>query len=204
MSPVRVAVLASGGGSNLQALLDAEAAGALGPARVVRVLSNVPGAGALARAEARGVPAAVMDHRGYPSREAYDAAVRGLLRADAVELVVLAGFLRIVTPTLLDAFPDRVVNVHPSLLPAFPGLHAQAQCLAYGAKLAGCTVHFVDAGTDTGPIIAQAAVAVHDDDTEASLSARILAEEHRLLPAAVRDLALGRLRRDGRRVRRVV
>lgn len=200
---MRVAVLASGGGSNLQALLDAEAKGALGPARVVRVLCNVVGAGALARAIARGVPTRVMPNQEYPSREAYDAALVSQLRADDVDLVVLAGFLRLVTSALLDAFPDRVINVHPSLLPAFPGLHAQAQCLAYGAKVAGCTVHFVDAGTDSGPIIAQAAVAVRDDDTEASLAARILAEEHRLLPVVVRDLALGRLCREGRRVRRV-
>ncbi len=197
---MRVAVLASGGGSNLQALLDAQAAGRLGAAQIVRVVCNVAGAGALARAAARGVPWTTLLHGDFARRTDYDAALRDQLQADAIGLVVLAGFLRIVTATLLDAFPDRVINIHPSLLPAFPGLRAPAQCLAYGAKVSGCTVHFVDGGTDTGPIIAQSPVVVRDDDTEASLAARILVEEHKLLPAAVADLSLGRLRREGRRV----
>jgi len=200
---MRVAVLASGAGSNLGAILDAQDAGALGPAQVVRVLTNVPGAGAVARASARGIACTTLAHTGFARRADYDAALRDVLLGDGIELVVLAGFLRIVTATLLDAFPDRVINIHPSLLPAFPGLHAPAQCLAYGARVTGCTVHFVDTGTDTGPIIAQSPVVVRDDDTETTLAARILVEEHRLLPAVVRDLALGRLRREGRHVRRV-
>jgi phosphoribosylglycinamide formyltransferase-1 len=135
-----------------------------------------------------------VDHKTFADRGSFDAELVRVLRAHHVDVVVLAGFMRLVTATLLDAFPSRVVNVHPALLPAFPGVHAQAQAVAYGVKVSGCTVHFVDAGTDTGPIIAQSAVPVLDDDDEASLRARILAEEHALLPKVLQWIAQGRVR----------
>jgi len=194
-----VGVLISGSGTNLQAILDAQAAGSLG-AEVRLVISNVPSAQGLERARRAGVAALAMPHQGYPSREAYDDALVAALRERQIELVALAGFMRLVTPRLLAAFPGQVVNIHPSLLPAFPGLHAQRQALAHGAKLSGCTVHFVDSGLDSGPIIAQAAVPVLDDDDEAALTARILIEEHRLYPAALRALAEDRVIVSGRRV----
>jgi phosphoribosylglycinamide formyltransferase-1 len=197
---MKVGVLASGGGSNLQALLDAGARGELGPARVAVVGVNVPGCGALERAAAAGVPSFVIDHRSYAARVDFDRALIAALRAHEVDLVVLAGFMRLLTPELLAAFPRRVINVHPALLPAFPGVHAQGQAFRYGVKIAGCTVHFVDEGTDSGPIIAQTAVAVLDDDDEERLRLRILAEEHRLLPAVVRAIAEGRVQGSGRKV----
>ena len=197
---MKIAVLASGNGSNLQALLDAGARGELGPAEIAVVGVNVPGCGALERAAAAGVPSFVIDHRRFAARAEFDRALIAELRARATDLVVLAGFMRLLTPELLAAFPRRVINVHPALLPAFPGLHAQAQAFRSGVKLAGCTVHFVDEGTDSGPIIAQSAVPVLDDDDEESLRLRILAEEHRLLPAVVRALAEGRVSGEGRRV----
>lgn len=203
MAAMRVVVLVSGGGTNLQSLLDAGWTGALGPAEIVGVISNRPGVRALERAAAAGVAARVIDHRSFAERSAFDAALKAEVQSLGAELVVLAGFMRVLTEAFLSAFEDRVINIHPSLLPAFPGVRAQAQALQYGVKISGCTVHFVDAGLDSGAIIAQAAVPVLDDDTEESLQARILAEEHRLLPAAVADLAAGRLRREGRRVHRV-
>lgn len=204
---IRIAVLASGGGTNLQALLDACAAGAV-DARVAVVLSNVPGAGALGRAERAGVATEVVPSKGVLDRAAHDAAVVERLARHAPDLVCLAGYMRLLTPTFLRAFGPsaasrgcpRVMNIHPGLLPSFPGLHAQRQALAYGARFAGCTVHFVDEGTDTGPIIAQAVVPVLDADSEETLSARILAEEHRLYPKAVSWFAAGRLSLAGRRV----
>ncbi len=197
---MRIGVLVSGSGTNLQALLDAEASGALA-GHVVVVISNKPAVGALDRAAKRNVPTAVISHRDHASREDFDRALVAALRAHAVELVVLAGFMRIVTPAFLDAFPQRVVNVHPALLPSFPGVDAQAQALAYGARVSGCTVHFVDAGVDTGPIIAQSPVPVLDDDTVDTLKARILREEHRTLVASVNAVASGRVRVEGRRVK---
>jgi phosphoribosylglycinamide formyltransferase-1 len=195
-----VGVLASGGGTNLQALIDAAREQRLGPARLVVVGSNVPRCGALGRADAAGIPTFVVDHRELGSREAFDRAVVAELRHHGVELVVLAGFMRIVTAALLDTFPDRIINIHPSLLPAFPGVNSQAQAFRHGVKLAGCSVHFVELGVDSGPIIAQAAVPVLDDDDEDRLRYRILAEEHKLLPAVVRALAEGRVSITGRRV----
>lgn len=199
----RVGVLASGSGTNLQALIDAEAGGALAPARLVVVGANVAGCGAIARARAARLDTFVLEHRAYASREAFDEALAVALHARGVELVVLAGFMRLLTPGFLAAFPNRVVNIHPSLLPAFPGVNSQAQAFRRGVKLAGCTVHFVDAGVDSGPIIAQAAVPVLDDDDEERLRLRILAEEHKLLPAVVRAIAEGRVAIDvdGRRAR---
>jgi phosphoribosylglycinamide formyltransferase 1 len=198
---MKVGVLASGGGSNLQALLDAGARGELGPAQIAVVGVNVPGCGALERAARAGVPSFVVDHRAYAARVDFDRALIAALRAHDVQLVVLAGFMRLVTPEVLAAFPRRVINVHPALLPAFPGLHAQGQAFNYGVKIAGCTVHFVDEGTDSGPIIAQTAVPVLDDDDEERLRLRILTEEHRLLPSVVRAIAEGRVDSQGRRVR---
>jgi phosphoribosylglycinamide formyltransferase-1 len=198
---VNVGVLVSGSGSNLQAILDAERRGELGGARVVVVISNVAGVRALERAEAAGVPTRVLPHKSFASREAFDDAMVAALQESAVELVALAGFMRIITPRLLRAFPQRIVNIHPALLPAFPGVHAHRQALDYGVKVTGCTVHFVDEGTDTGPIIFQAAVPVLDGDDEAALAARVLVEEHRLYPAAIRALAEGRVEVSGRHVR---
>lgn len=200
---IRVGVLVSGGGTNLQAVLDAVAQKHL-DAEVRVVLSNVAQARALERAKSAGVPTVVLDHKGFASREAFDAAVVEELRARGVELVLLAGFMRIVTPVLLDAFPQRVVNIHPALLPAFPGVHAQRQALDYGVRVAGCTVHLVDAGTDTGPILAQAAVPVLDGDDEDALARRILVEEHKLLPTVLQWFAEGRVEveaREGKRPR---
>jgi phosphoribosylglycinamide formyltransferase 1 len=198
---MNVGVLVSGSGTNLQAILDAEARGELGGARVVTVVSNVAGVQALERAAAAGVPTKVLPHKEFPSREAFDDAVVAALRERDVQLVVLAGFMRIITPRMLAAFPQRIINIHPALLPAFPGVHAHRQALAYGVKVSGCTVHFVDEGTDTGPIIMQAAVPVLDDDDESVLAARVRTEEHRLYPAAIRALAEGRVEIHGRGVR---
>ena len=197
---MNVGVLVSGHGTNLGALLAAQAQGALAPARLVAVLSNKPGVHALERARAAGVPAEVVDHRAFASRDAFDRALVAALAAHAVDAVVLAGFMRILTPAFLGAFLGRVVNTHPALCPAFPGTDAPAQALAHGVKVTGVTVHFVDAGVDTGPIIAQRAVAVRPGDDARSLHARIQVEEHRLLPAVVRALAAGRLTVEGRAV----
>lgn len=195
--PLRLGVLVSGSGSNLQALLDA----ARDPARRLRVslvLSNVAGVKALERAATAGVPGVVEDHRGR-TREQFEDAVDTALRAHDVEAVVLAGFMRVLTAHFLDRWKHRVFNVHPALCPAFPGMHAPRQALAHGARVTGCTVHLVDAGVDTGPILAQSAVPVLDDDDEARLTARIQAEEHRLFPAVLSAVAHGDVRVvDGR------
>jgi phosphoribosylglycinamide formyltransferase 1 len=187
---VDLGVLISGRGSNLGAILDAIAAGAL-DARVRVVISNKASAGGLAIARAAGVPTVVIPHGAHPDRASFDAALVAALREAGASCVVLAGFMRLVTPVLLDAFPYRVVNIHPSLLPAFPGVDAQAQALSYGARITGCTVHLVDAGTDTGPILAQAAVPVLEGDDREALAARILAREHELLVLALGWLAQG-------------
>jgi len=205
---IRVAVLASGGGTNLQALLDACAAGRV-DARVAVVLSNVPGAGALERARAAGVPTEILPSRGMADRPGYDRLVVERLSAHAPDLVCLAGWMRLLTPAFLSAFGPlpstrgcpRVMNIHPALLPAFPGLHVQQAAIDAGARFSGCTVHFVDEGTDTGPIIAQAVVPVLQEDDAGALAARILVQEHRLYPQAVQWFAQGRLSLQGRRVR---
>jgi phosphoribosylglycinamide formyltransferase-1 len=189
---IALGVLVSGSGTNLQAILDAIALRTL-DARVAVVVSNVRHAGAIERARRAGVEAVVIEHGASADRRAFDGRVVDALRARGVELVVLAGFMRIVTDVLLDAFPMRVINVHPALLPSFPGVRAQRQALEYGVRIAGCTVHFVDSGTDTGPIVAQAAVAVYDDDDEERLRDRILAEEHALLPRVLQWIATGRV-----------
>jgi phosphoribosylglycinamide formyltransferase-1 len=195
-----VGVLISGSGTNLQAILDRAADGSL-PARIALVISNRAGVRGLERAAAAGVPTQVLDHRGFARREDYDATLVAALRAAGVELVALAGFDRLVTHVLLDAFPQRVINIHPGLLPAFKGLHAQRQAVEYGVRIAGATVHFVDESVDHGPIILQGAVAVDPDDGPDTVAARILEVEHQLYPAAIRLFAEGRLRIDGRRVR---
>jgi phosphoribosylglycinamide formyltransferase-1 len=205
---IRLGVLASGGGTNLQALLDACAARRI-DAEVALVLSNRPGAGALERAARAAVPVACLPSGGLEDRAAYDASLVARLAEARVDLVCLAGYMRLVTPVFLRAFGPsassrgcpRVVNIHPALLPSFPGLHGPRQALEAGVKVAGCTVHFVDEGTDTGPIIAQAAVPVLDGDTEASLATRILEQEHRLYPQSVQWIAEGRLSLQGRQVR---
>ncbi|HEY2516227.1 MAG TPA: phosphoribosylglycinamide formyltransferase [Polyangiaceae bacterium] len=190
---ITLGVLVSGSGTNLQAILDAVAAGTL-DAKVAVVVSNVAGAKALARAEKSGVPTVLLDHKGFVDRASFDAQLVEELRRRAVDYVVLAGFMRLLTPAFLDAFPMRVLNVHPGLLPAFPGVDAQAQALRYGVRVSGCTVHFVDSGTDTGPIVAQAVVPVLPGDDEDALRARILAEEHRLLPRVLQWCAEGRVK----------
>jgi phosphoribosylglycinamide formyltransferase-1 len=197
---LRVGVLVSGGGTNLQALLDA-CAQADFPAEIALVVSNVGTAFALERARQANVSTEVLPHKDYPDRAAFEVALVERLQAAKVELICLAGFMRIVGPTFLRAFPHRVLNIHPALLPAFPGMHGARQALAHGVKISGCTVHFVDEGTDTGPIVAQAAVPVLPEDDEAALAARILVQEHLIYPMAVRLFAEGALRVEGRVVK---
>jgi phosphoribosylglycinamide formyltransferase 1 len=194
----KIGVLVSGRGSNLQALIDAARRGCLG-GDVAVVVSNVETARGLDLAREAQIPAVFRDHRGRP-REDYDAEIGGILRAHEVDLVCLAGFMRLLSPAFVRAFPRRIVNIHPALLPAFPGLDAQRQAFEHGVKVTGATVHLVDEGLDSGPIVAQEAVAVLSSDTPESLAARILEAEHRLYPRAVRLLLEGRCRVEGRRV----
>jgi phosphoribosylglycinamide formyltransferase-1 len=200
---VRVGVLASGRGSNLQAIIDAIEARKL-DAQIVLVLSNKKDAVALERARKHGLTDVFLDPKpfaGQPdSREAYDRAVLDVLRKHDVELVLLAGYMKIVTPVLVKAYENRMMNIHPALLPSFPGLDAQKQALEHGVKISGCTVHFVTEGVDEGPIIIQAAVPVQEGDTPETLAARILVEEHNIYPKAVQLYAEGRLKVEGRRV----
>jgi phosphoribosylglycinamide formyltransferase-1 len=198
---MNVGVLVSGSGTNLQALIDRSTRNELGPARLTVVGCNVPDCQALSRARLAGLPTFIVDHRDHSDRAAFDRALVEALRAHQVDLVVLAGFMRVLSGELLDAFPGRVINIHPALLPAFPGVHGVRQAYDAAVKIAGCTVHFVDRGVDTGPIIAQAAVQLQDDDDDEALRARILAEEHRLLSAVVRAIAERRVIVEGRRVR---
>jgi len=193
---MRVGVLVSGSGTNLQALLDAQAQGHLAPATIAIVVSNRPGAPALTRAQAAGVPTAVVDHKQYADRGAFEDALLAALAN--VDLIVLAGFMRVLTDRFVTRFPQRIINTHPSLLPAFPGADAPAQAIAHGVKVSGATIHFVDSSLDGGPIIAQAAVPVLPDDDAASLHARIQRHEHLLLPLVVRRLAAGLLSCKGR------
>lgn len=198
MTPARVAVLLSGRGSNFLALREAVASGDV-PAEIVLVLSNQPDAPGLAKAAGFGLPTASLPHRGLSRREHEERVVEALRDAGA-EWVCLAGYMRILTPCLIDAFPRRIVNVHPSLLPAFPGLDAQRQAWDYGVKVSGCTVHLVDHGVDTGPIVMQAAVDTEGLDSADELASRILKQEHRLYPRALRRLLAEPWRIDGRRV----
>jgi phosphoribosylglycinamide formyltransferase-1 len=200
VSRVRIGVLVSGRGTNLAALLAAEAAGDLAPAEIVVVISNKPGVRALEIAAAAGKPTVVVDHKTAGAREPFEQALLAALAAHQVEAVVLAGFMRVLTQTFVEKFPHRIVNTHPALLPSFPGTDGPAQAIAHGAKVAGVTVHFVDTGVDTGPIIAQRAVPVLPGDTADTLHHRIQVEEHKLLPVVVRALAQGRLVCEGRTV----
>lgn len=196
----RIVVLISGRGTNMERLIRACEAGEV-PARVVRVISDNPEAPGLHRALAHGVPTAVVPFRAFPDREAFEEALLAAVREARPDLICLAGFMRVLSPRFVQAYRYRIMNIHPALLPAFPGLHAQRQALEYGVKVSGCTVHFVDEGVDTGPIIVQKAVPVLEDDTEETLSARILEKEHEAYPEAVRLFFEGRLHVEGRRVR---
>jgi len=196
---IAAGALISGSGTNLQAIIDRIAARQL-DCDLRLVVSNRPEAAGLARAEGAGVPTRVIDHRGFPAREDFDRAVVQALRDAGVELVVLAGFDRLISRVFLEAFPSRILNIHPALLPSFKGLHAQRQAVEYGVRIAGASVHFVDEHTDHGPIIVQGAVAVEPDDTEETLRARILAVEHEIYPLAIQLFAEGRLVIEGRRV----
>ena len=194
----RLGVLISGRGSNLQAIIDAEADGRL-IATIAVVISNNPDAGGLERARRAGIETAVVKHTAYRSREAYDAALVAELQSHRVHLVCLAGFMRLLSPRFVEAFPERVLNIHPSLLPAFPGLHAQQQAWDHGVKVAGATVHIVTPELDAGPIVLQAAVPVEDADTADTLAERILVEEHRIYPEAIGIVLAGGWRIEGRR-----
>jgi len=197
---IRIAVLASGRGSNLQSIIEESQAGRL-DAEIALVASNKADAGALKRAAEAGIATCFIDHRQFKNREDFDREMVAALREAKVDLVILAGFMRLLSNVFIEAFPHRIMNIHPSLLPAFPGLDVQKKALEYGARFSGCTVHFVDGGLDTGPIIIQAVVPVHEEDSDESLSARILEQEHRIYPRAIQLFAEDRLRIEGRRVR---
>lgn len=197
---VNIAVLVSGNGSNFQAIVDAIEAGRIPEGRIACLVSNKSDAFALERARNHNIKAVVLEHKGFADRKAYDEAMVRLLRENDVQLVVLAGFMRLLSPLMIEAFPNAIMNIHPALLPAFPGLDAQKQALEYGVRYTGCTVHFVDCGTDTGPVILQAVVPIMADDTVETVSQRIHGEEHRIYPEAVRLFCAGRLHTEGRRV----
>lgn len=194
-----IGVLISGRGSNLQAIIDAARDGRL-DAPIALVISNRADAYGLERARRAGIETVVRDHKAHSSREAYEAVLVDDLRSRGVQLVCLAGFMRLLGATFVNAYPNRILNIHPALLPSFPGLHAQRQALEHGVKVSGATVHFVDAGLDAGPIVLQAAVPVLDTDTEDTLSARILEQEHRIYPEAIQRILDGDWQIEGRRV----
>lgn len=196
---MKVAVLVSGRGSNLQALIDAVNSKELN-VEICLVLSDKAGAYALERAHRHGIPTAVVQRKGYSNKEEFQKAILEEVKSYEAELVVLAGFMRILGRTFLSSFPNRVINIHPALLPAFPGIDAQRQALDYGVKFSGCTVHFVDEGMDSGPIIAQRIVPVMDDDDRDALADRILEQEHLLIVEGVKLFSEGRLKVDGRKV----
>ena len=197
--PVPIGVLISGSGTNLQSIIDAIEAKQL-EAKIQVVLSNRADAYGLVRAKKHGIPVEVLDHKRFASREAFDQAVVDILRAREVELVVLAGFMRLLSPVFVGAYSNRIMNIHPALLPAFPGLHVQKKALEHGVRFSGCTVHFVNEECDEGPIIIQAVVPVFPEDTEESLAARILEQEHRIYPCAIQLYSESRLRIEGRKV----
>jgi phosphoribosylglycinamide formyltransferase-1 len=196
---LRLGVLVSGSGSNLQAIIDRIESGDLS-AEIAVTISNKPDAYALQRCHRHGIPTAVVRHQDFPMREDFDRRMIDILNEHAVDLVVMAGFMRVLTGLFLKAFPMKVMNIHPALLPAFPGLHVQQQAIDYGVKFSGCTVHFADEGVDTGPVIIQAVVPVLPQDTSATLAARILKEEHRIYPQAIQFFAEGRILLSGRTV----
>src|SRR5256884_5685867 len=195
----RIGVLLSGRGSNFEALANSVAAGRIPHAEIAIVVSNREGAPGIQRAEARGIKTRVIPSKGL-EREVYDRQVAAVLDEHKVDLICLAGYMRLLSPFFVAKYPNRILNIHPSLLPSFPGLESQRQALEYGVKFAGCTVHFVDENLDAGPIVLQAVVPVRDDDSEATLSARILAEEHRIYSEAVRLVLEGKFKLEGRRV----
>ena len=195
----RIGVLLSGRGSNFEALADSVAAGRIPNAEIAIVISNRDGAPGIEKAKQRGIASQVIPSKGL-EREAYDRQVVALLQDHKVDLICLAGYMRLLSPFFVAEFPQRILNIHPSLLPSFPGLEAQRQALEYGVKFSGCTVHLVDENLDAGPILAQSVVPLRDDDTDESLSARILAEEHRIYTDAVRLILSGNYRIEGRRV----
>jgi phosphoribosylglycinamide formyltransferase-1 len=195
----RIGVLLSGRGSNFVALADSVAAGRIPGAEIAIVVSNREGAAGIDKAKDRGIPTRVIPSKGL-EREPYDRQVVAVLREHGVDLICLAGYMRLLSPYFVASFPNRILNIHPSLLPSFPGLESQRQALEYGVKFAGCTVHFVDENLDAGPIVLQAAIPVHDEDTEATLSERILAEEHRIYSEAVKIVLEGKYKIAGRRV----
>lgn len=199
MASLRVAVFASGQGTNFQAIVDAVQEGKL-DVTIELLVCDKPSAPVVERARRAGVNAFVFTPKDYPSREAYETEILAELRTREVDLIVLAGYMRIITPVLAEPYYGRMINIHPSLLPAFPGVNGIGQALSYGVKLTGVTVHYVDGGLDSGPIIAQTAVAVADDDTEASLAERIHAAEQALLPSVIQLIAQGRVSLDGRHV----
>jgi len=196
----KIVILISGRGSNMEALLKAQAAGEL-PVDIAAVISNRPDAKGLATAEAAGIATRVVDHKAYAGREAFDAALAECIDAFAPDLVVLAGFMRILTEGFVSHYEGRLLNIHPSLLPAFPGLHTHQKAIDEGVRVHGCTVHFVTPALDHGPVVIQAVVPVLDEDSEDTLAARVLAQEHKVYPQAVRWFAEGRLRLEGKRVR---
>jgi phosphoribosylglycinamide formyltransferase-1 len=196
---VPIAVLISGSGTNLQSIIDAIEAKRL-DAKIEVVLSNRADAQGLVRAKNHAIETAVLDHKSFPDREAYDQAVVDLLRTRGVELVILAGFMRLLSPVFIKAYSNRIMNIHPALLPSFPGLHVQKKAVEHGVRFSGCTVHFVNEECDEGPIIIQAVVPVFPDDTEEQLAARILQQEHRIYPRAIQLYAEGRLHVAGRKV----
>ena len=198
--PLKLGVLISGSGSNLQSIIDHIEKGSLN-AIIKIVISTNPDAYGITRAKKHGLPVLIFKHEDFKSREDFDLELIKALKNNHVQLVVLAGFMRILTAAFLRAFPQRIINIHPALLPAFPGTHVQKQALEYGVKFSGCTVHFVDGGVDTGPIIIQSVLPVHDDDTEETLAARILKEEHRIYPQAIQFYADGKIEIDGRKVK---
>lgn len=197
---LKIAVLVSGRGSNLQALIDAINSGYIKDAKIDIILSNKADSYALKRGDDAGIETLFLDPKTFKDKEAYDLEVISILKTRGVELICLAGFMRIISPAIIHAFKYKIINIHPSLLPSFPGLNAQKQALDHGVKVSGCTVHFVDEGVDTGPIILQSAVTVNPDDDEVSLSEKILTEEHKIYVEAVKLFSEGRLELAGRRV----
>ncbi len=199
MKKIHLGVLVSGSGSNLQAIIDNIGSGKL-DASIDVVISDVPGVFALERAENHDIPAIVIDRENFSTRDEFDREAVACLKSYSIDLVVMAGFMRILTPGFLRAFPGRIMNIHPALLPSFQGLHVHQKAFDYGVKFSGCTVHFADEGVDTGPIISQAVVPIYGDDTADTLQQRILKEEHRIYSQAIQLYAEGRLEIDGRRV----
>jgi phosphoribosylglycinamide formyltransferase-1 len=197
---LKLAVLISGSGSNLQSIIDNIEKGTL-KAVIKIVISNNPQAFGITRAQKHDLPVAVIKHEDFKTRDNFDTELIRILNTHEVDLIVLAGFMRILTPDFLKAFPQKIINIHPALLPSFPGIHGQKKAFEYGVKFSGCTVHFVDEGIDSGPIIIQSVVPVFEDDTEESLAGRILKEEHRIYPQAIQFFAAGRIKITGRKVR---